>query len=193
MVVQLEELLVRQLRMVVFALRPFIEFTADRIDAVVDALPVPGGHEDRLQQKNCAPSVATTFVTATPVCFARSEGMPTERIAIHKIGELLRPKYEFALSHERIGRALSISKGVVAKYDVNAAEASELSWDELPASDEAALRAHPGSNPRGRGASAGYVMPNLAAVHQELKKKQVTLALLWEEWSRRSAPALRLR
>ncbi|CAI10536.1 putative transposase subunit, fragment (plasmid) [Aromatoleum aromaticum EbN1] len=42
--------------------------------------------------------------------------MPAERIAIHKIRELLRLKYDCALSHERIARALSVSKGVVAKY-----------------------------------------------------------------------------
>ena len=53
--------------------------------------------------------------------------MPTERIAMHNIKELLRLKYDCALSHERIARALSISKGVVAKY-VKAAEASGVSW-----------------------------------------------------------------
>ena len=42
--------------------------------------------------------------------------MPTERIAMHKIKELLRLKYDCALSHEQIARALSISKGVVTKY-----------------------------------------------------------------------------
>jgi len=43
--------------------------------------------------------------------------MPAERIAMHNIKELLRLKYDCALSHERIARALSISKGVVAKYE----------------------------------------------------------------------------
>ena len=40
--------------------------------------------------------------------------MPAERIAMHNIKELLRLKYDCALSHERIARALSISGGVVA-------------------------------------------------------------------------------
>ena len=51
--------------------------------------------------------------------------MPAERIAMHNIKELLRLKYDCALSHERIARALSISKGVVAKY-VKGAEASSV-------------------------------------------------------------------
>jgi transposase len=107
--------------------------------------------------------------------------MSAERIAMHKIRELLRLKYDCALSHERIARALSISKGVVAKY-VKAAEASGLGWAELAAADEAQLRHWLGASPRPRGTTIGYVAPDLAAVHQGLKRKNVTLALLWEEY-----------
>ncbi|CAI07299.1 transposase [Aromatoleum aromaticum EbN1] len=112
--------------------------------------------------------------------------MPAERIAMHKIRELLRLKYDCALSHERIARALSISKGVVAKY-VKAAEASGRAWAELSAADEAQLRGWLGGTMRPRGATAGYVPPDLAAVHQGLKKKSVTLALLWEEYVQAAA------
>ena len=45
--------------------------------------------------------------------------MPTERIAMHRIKELLRLRYECALSFERIALALKISKGVVAMPGVN--------------------------------------------------------------------------
>ncbi|QTQ32035.1 Putative integrase, IS408/IS1162-type [Aromatoleum bremense] len=107
--------------------------------------------------------------------------MPAERIAMHKIRELLRLKYDCALSHERIARALSISKGVVAKY-VKAAEECGRPWAELSAADEAELRRVLGVARRGRGASVANVPPDLAAVHQGLKRKNVTLALLWEEY-----------
>ena len=107
--------------------------------------------------------------------------MPAEPIAMHKIKELLRLKYDCALSHEQIARALSISKGVVAKY-VKAAEASGRAWAELSATDEAELRRVLGVGLRGRGASLGYAAPDFAAVHQGLKQKNVTLALLWEEY-----------
>ena len=112
--------------------------------------------------------------------------MPAERIAMHNIKELLRLKYDCALSHERIARALSISKGVVAKY-VKAAEASGVGWAELAAADEARLRALLGGTPRLRGTAVGYRMPDLAAVHQGLKRKNVTLALLWEEYVQATA------
>ena len=52
--------------------------------------------------------------------------MPTERIAMHRIKELLRLKYECALSFERIARALKVSKGVVAKYLKLAADVGVL-------------------------------------------------------------------
>lgn len=61
-------------------------------------------------------------------------------------------KYDCALSHEYRARALSISKGVVAKY-VKAAEASGVGWAELAAADEARLRVLLGGTPRPRGAA----------------------------------------
>lgn len=107
--------------------------------------------------------------------------MPAEPIAMHKLEELLRLKYHCVLSHEQIARALSISKGVVAKY-VKAAEASSRPWAVLSMTDEAELHRLLGVGSRGRGASLGYALPDFAAVHQGLKQKNVTLALLWEEY-----------
>ncbi|SDH05090.1 IS21 family transposase [Propionivibrio dicarboxylicus] len=106
--------------------------------------------------------------------------MAAERIAMHKIKELLRLKYECALSFERIGRALKLSKGVVAKY-VKAAQVAGLDWAQIRALDEEALE-HRLALRTGRGKSRGHVAPDFAAIHQELKKNGVTLALLWEEY-----------
>lgn len=106
--------------------------------------------------------------------------MAAERIAMHKIKELLRLKYECALSFERIGRALRVSKGVVAKY-VKAAEVAGLDWGQIQELDEDALERRL-SPRRGRGGARGHVAPDFAHVHQELKRKSVTLALLWEEY-----------
>lgn len=106
--------------------------------------------------------------------------MAAERIAMHKIKELLRLKYECALSFERIGRALKLSKGVVAKY-VKAAQVAGLDWEQIRALDEEALE-HRLALRIGRGKSRGHVAPDFAAIHQELKKNGVTLALLWEEY-----------
>lgn len=106
--------------------------------------------------------------------------MSAERIAMHRIKELLRLKYECALSFERIARALKVSKGVVAKY-VKAAQVAGLDWPQLQQMDDEALERRL-SLRHGRGAGHGHVMPDFAHVHRELKRNGVTLALLWEEY-----------
>lgn len=106
--------------------------------------------------------------------------MPTERIAMHRIKELLRLKYECALSFERIARALKVSKGAVAKY-VKAAEVAGLDWPALQALDEDELERRLNLR-HGRGPAQRHVAPDFAHVHQELKRNGVTLALLWEEY-----------
>ena len=101
--------------------------------------------------------------------------MPTERIAMHRIKELLRLKYECALSFERIARVLEVSKGAVAKY-VKAAEVTGLDWAALRELDEEALERRLNLR-HGRGPALRHVAPDLAGVHQELKRNGVTLAL----------------
>ena len=99
---------------------------------------------------------------------------------MHKIKELLRLKHECALSFEQIARALRISKGVVAKY-VKAAEVAGLGWTQIQGLDEAELELRLKIR-HGRGPATHLRMPDFIQTHQELKKKGVTLALLWEEY-----------
>ena len=99
---------------------------------------------------------------------------------MHKIRELLRLKYECSLSFERIARALGVSKGVVAKY-VKAAEVAGLGWSQASELDNTELEQRLKLR-HGRGAGVGLSAPDFARIHQELKKKGVTLALLWEEY-----------
>jgi len=83
--------------------------------------------------------VAKTFnEAATLPDFFAGNGMPAERIAMYQIKELLRLKYESGLSFEKIGRALKVSKGVVAKY-VKAAHVAGLDWPQLRELDDEAL------------------------------------------------------
>ena len=110
--------------------------------------------------------------------------MPTPRVAMRKIKECLRLKLDCGLSHERIARALGLSKGVVSKY-VARAQVLGLSWETLSALDEAevAARLCP-SAPSQRGTRAPI---DLASVHRELRRKGVTLQLLWQEYCEANA------
>lgn len=96
---------------------------------------------------------------------------------MRKITEILRLKFQAKLSHEKIARAVGQSKGAVNKY-VSLAQAQGLSWPLPEGMDEAALEArlYPP-----RTASSAFVEPDYAQLHQELKRKGVTLQLLWSE------------
>ena len=91
-----------------------------------------------------------------------------------KIIEVLRLKHEANLSHEKIARACQLSKGVVSKY-LSLAQAKGLGWPLPEDTDEAALEAllFPAKAKPDR-----FVEPDYFQVHQELKRKGVTLQLL---------------
>ena len=106
--------------------------------------------------------------------------MPTKRKAMRQIKEVLRLKFEAKLSHERIAAATGVSKGAVASYLKRALEAG-IGWPLAPLLDDAMLEARLF---RAAGApAASHAAPDFAHIHQELKRKGVTLTLLWEEYS----------
>lgn len=106
--------------------------------------------------------------------------MPASRGAMRKIVDVLRLKFETGLSHERIAAATKVSKGAVTKYVQRARDAG-LGWPLPPDMDEARLEAL--LFPQAAPTVERYAAPDFAHLHQELKRKGVTLQLLWEEYS----------
>ncbi len=104
--------------------------------------------------------------------------MPAPRVAMRRIREVLRLKLLCKLSHREIARALRVSVGAVSHYG-QLAEQAGLAWPEVEAMDESQLEARL----MPRAALVGRrLLPEFALVHQELKRKGVTLQLLWEEY-----------
>lgn len=98
---------------------------------------------------------------------------------MRKIKECLRLKLECGLSNERVARALGLSKGVVSKY-VARAHALGLDWPLLSALDESQVGARLCvAVPAVRGERVPIDLP---VVHRELRRKGVTLQLLWQEY-----------
>ena len=96
---------------------------------------------------------------------------------MRKLKEILRLKLDARLSHEQVAAALQVSKGVVAKY-VGLAAAAGLAWPEIQQLDDGALERRllvAPEKPR------HHVQPDYGRIHQELRRKGVTLMLLWEE------------
>lgn len=112
--------------------------------------------------------------------------MPTQRVPMRNIKEVLRLKFDCDLSHERIARALGLSKGVVSKY-VARARLAGLDGAVLASLDEAeiARRLCPAAATQ-RGERAAIDLP---WVHRELRRKGVTLQLLWQEYGQTPATA----
>jgi transposase len=93
------------------------------------------------------------------------------------IKDVLRLKLEAKLSHQKIAKALSISKGVVTKY-VGLAASAGLDWPAVQDIDDTALARRLLVTPdRPR----DHIQPDYARLHHELCRKGVTLMLLWEE------------
>ena len=98
------------------------------------------------------------------------------------IKDILRLKLEVKHSHQQIANSLGISNGVVTKY-VKLASTAGLYWPQIQSMDETALhqRLLGGSAPR----QSTFIEPDYAQLHKELRRKGMTLMLLWQEHSER--------
>ncbi len=109
--------------------------------------------------------------------------MPAERISMRKIREILRLKWVCELSHRQVSRSCGLAHGTVGDYLLRAAAAG-LTWDKVEGMDDGELerRLYPPAVPAG--AAAGS-LPDWAVVSREMRRKGVTLALLWQEYKER--------
>lgn len=97
---------------------------------------------------------------------------------MRKIRDVLRLKLDAGMSHQQIAAALGISKGVVTKY-VGLAAAAGLDWAEVQEASESVLERRLLATPE---RPRDHVQPDYGRLHQELRRKGMTLMLLWEEY-----------
>jgi transposase len=106
--------------------------------------------------------------------------MAQERLTMRKIAEVLRLKWECGLSNRAIARSCSLSHSTIAEY-LRRAQAAGLSWPLPPDLGEDTLfeRLFPQAAPS---SSRVIPCPDWSVLHTELRKKGVTLRLLWVEY-----------
>lgn len=106
--------------------------------------------------------------------------MPRERLSMRKTREVLRLRWEQGLTQRQIATSCKLGQGTVSEY-LRRASAAGLTWplpDDLTDDVlERQLFPPPVTTP-----SAERPLPDWAVVHRELRRKGVTLLLLWEEY-----------
>ena len=106
--------------------------------------------------------------------------MSKVRLSMRKIEEILRLKYEAKLSHRAIAQSCLVSPSTVSEY-ITHAKAAGLSWP-LPEGLSAKQLEELLFPTRAPAAGGSIPQPDWAKVHKELRRKSVTLSLLWVEY-----------
>ena len=106
--------------------------------------------------------------------------MPAERMSMRKIREALRLTHALGMSRRLVGEATGIGKTAVGEY-VRRAAVAGLSWPIPDEIDDAELerRLFP---PATTASCTTRTEPDWPHIHAELKRRGVTLALLWQEY-----------
>lgn len=109
--------------------------------------------------------------------------MPAKRLSMRNIREILRLRFDCGQTNRKIARSCRIGRTTVADYLMRVSAAG-LSWP-LPAElDDVTLErllfppqeAQPDDRP----------LPSWSEIHKELRRKGVTLALLWQEYKEKN-------
>ncbi len=102
-----------------------------------------------------------------------------QELSMRNIREVLRLRMTCGSSAREIARSLRISHPTAQKYLATARKA-ELTWEQIKSMDDEQLNqmVRGGAKPL----EPSRPLPDYAVVHQELKKKSVTINLLWQEY-----------
>lgn len=110
--------------------------------------------------------------------------MPKRRLPVRKIKEILRLKHENCLSVRKIGICCNLNSSTVSDY-LARAKLAEISWPLPDGMDDETLE-----NllfPKNLSTRRTVREPDFPAIHQELRKKGVTLQLLWMEYKEQNS------
>jgi len=106
--------------------------------------------------------------------------MAGRRLSMRKIKEVLRLKFQYGHSNKQIAQSCNIARSTVREYLDRAGKAG-FSWPLDPSLDDALLEKtlFP---PQPVLSLSPRTMPPMEYLHQELRRKGVTLQLLWHEY-----------
>src|SRR5271163_811726 len=107
--------------------------------------------------------------------------MPAERVAMRQAREIIRLKFSACVPTREIARRLGIAPSTV-RETLKRFESSGLSWP-LPADmTDGALEGALYANRRSKRGHRLHCEPDWPTIHRELKRKHVTLLIVWDEY-----------
>jgi len=107
--------------------------------------------------------------------------MPRGRIPVRKIKEALRLKFACGLTDRQVARSIGVARSTAAEY-FRRFIASGLSYPLPEEIDDASLAARLFPPPSSLPPPLSRPLPDFGTTQRELRKKGVTLMLLWEEY-----------
>ncbi len=116
--------------------------------------------------------------------------MAKERLSMRKIREILRLKFDCKLSERKIAKSCSVARSTVGSY-LSMAKSAGLTWPIPEHLSDTDISNMMFKNRDGRPVNKRN-MPTMDYIHNELKKKSVTLQLLWYEYKQNNPDGYQL-
>ncbi len=108
--------------------------------------------------------------------------MPTERISMRKLKEIMRLKFDARLTNRQIACSINISPATVSRYLTSIANKG-VTWPQAQSMSEEELEGQVYNDSTvAQSKLAQYSAFDCAYIQTELKRKNVTKQLLWEEY-----------
>src|SRR5438094_704231 len=133
---------------------------------------------------------STGRLRSAPSAFQRRDRMPAERTTMRQVREVLRLKFVGGVPIREIARRIGVAAATV-RVTLKRFQTAELSWPLPEELTDAALEAKLFADAGTKQGHRRQVEPDWTAIHRELKRKHVTLSILWDEYIERHSQGYR--
>jgi len=117
--------------------------------------------------------------------------MPAERVAMRDVRVIIRLRFLSSLTTSEIARRLGLARSTV-RETLSRFESSGLVWPLPEDLSDEGLEAALYANRRSKRGHRRHAEPDWPAVHREMKRKHVTLLIVWDEYIAQAATAIRV-
>src|SRR5436190_3995511 len=118
---------------------------------------------------------------SVPLAVQRRDRMPAERTTMRQVREVLRLKFVGGVPIREIARRIGVAASTV-RTTIKRFHTAGLSWPLPEEMTDAALEARLFADAGTKQGHRRQVEPDWASIHSELKRKHVTLSILWDEY-----------